>query len=308
MKARFHVTAVFASLLVVCLVGQVATVYRLDQLRPQATLEEVLYIPSAKVLRRLSLGYTGLLADIYWTRAVQYFGGKLQKKSRTTRYDLLYPLLDITTDLDPNLVPAYEFGATFLIQSPPAGAGQSDKAVLLLKKGIAANPDRWQLFFNLGFVYYLEVKDYPAAAEAFRHAGEMPGGNPNVLPLAGEASRRGGDLETARRLWEVVYQTSKQELIKRNAYAHLMALDVDQTVPLLEQAVARYREQNGRDPQNWRELIMAGLLPGVPIDPTATPYRLVDGRVEVAHPDKLPFITQGIPQGYESSLGPAEQP
>ena len=24
----------------------------------------------------MSLGYDGLLADIYWTRAVQYFGGK----------------------------------------------------------------------------------------------------------------------------------------------------------------------------------------------------------------------------------------
>jgi len=29
------------------------------------------------------------------------------------RYDLLYPLLDITTDLDPHLIVAYEFGSCF---------------------------------------------------------------------------------------------------------------------------------------------------------------------------------------------------
>ncbi|MGH9350714.1 MAG: hypothetical protein ACRD2G_00895, partial [Terriglobia bacterium] len=33
-----------------------------------------LYVSSGVSLRRLSLGYEGLLADIYWTRAIQYFG------------------------------------------------------------------------------------------------------------------------------------------------------------------------------------------------------------------------------------------
>ena len=64
--------------------GSVATVRRLDRMRPHATLEEALYVPSATVLKRLSLGYNALLADVYWTpqgvasvRAVFLFGAAL---------------------------------------------------------------------------------------------------------------------------------------------------------------------------------------------------------------------------------------
>ena len=78
----------------------------------RATLEEVLYISSPKALKKMSLGYDGLLADIYWTRAVQYFGSKHHDGSHN--FDLLAPLLEITTTLDPHLLVAYEYGANFL--------------------------------------------------------------------------------------------------------------------------------------------------------------------------------------------------
>src|SRR3990172_12994226 len=70
---------------------------------------EVLYLPSGKLLRRLSLGHEGLLANIYWTRVVQYFGRK--RLGHETRFELLGTLLRITTELDPHLVIAYRFGA-----------------------------------------------------------------------------------------------------------------------------------------------------------------------------------------------------
>ena len=77
----------------------------------QATLEEILYLPSGKTVKKLSLGYSSLLADVYWTRAVQYFGASASVARK--RYDLLAPLLNITTDLDPNLIVAYETRVNF---------------------------------------------------------------------------------------------------------------------------------------------------------------------------------------------------
>jgi predicted LPLAT superfamily acyltransferase len=56
MSATRRITMTFSLLLIVCLVGSVLLVRRLGQLRPQATLTEVLYVPSPKVLKRLSLG------------------------------------------------------------------------------------------------------------------------------------------------------------------------------------------------------------------------------------------------------------
>ena len=76
MKASRQVTVVFSLVLVACVAASVLLLRRLDQMRNSATLEEVLYISSPKALKRLSLGYDGLLADIYWTRAVQYFGSR----------------------------------------------------------------------------------------------------------------------------------------------------------------------------------------------------------------------------------------
>jgi tetratricopeptide (TPR) repeat protein len=301
MSARRRVTLVFAGLVLVCLLGQAAVVRKLDALRPAATLEDVLYIPSPQVLKRLSLGYDGLIADVYWTRAVQYFGRK--HIARAGRYNLLFPLLDITTTLDPKMVPAYEFGATFLAQRPPEGAGQPDKAVELLQKGIQANPNEWRLPYDLGFVYYFEFKDYKEAAAALTRAADMPGAPP-LHAIAGYMAQHGGELETARRLWTITYETAQQENVKKNAERHLVAIDSDAFVTVLEQAVANFRQRFGRAPASWAELGAAGYGRGVPRDPTGRPYRLVDGRVEVADPDKLPFIVKGLPSGYQPSIGP----
>src|SRR3989442_11350859 len=117
MRASRQITAVFGVLLIACIAGSVLLLRGLDRLRSHATLEEVLYIPSPKAIKRLSLGYDGLLADIYWTRAVQYFGNKHNVGAEN--FNLLAPLLEITTALDPHLVVAYEYGSNFLAPHPP---------------------------------------------------------------------------------------------------------------------------------------------------------------------------------------------
>src|SRR5206468_3826512 len=130
-----------------------------------------------------------------------------------------------TTSLDPHLIPAYEFGSTFLAQRPPFGAGNPQKAIAILQKGIAQNPSEWKLYLDLGFVYYFEVKDYLAASRALQHAAEMPGGNPNLAAIAGTLAQHGGDLQTSRQLWTMVYQNEKQEQLRKNAARHLAAID-----------------------------------------------------------------------------------
>ena len=98
-----------------------------------------LYITSGETVRRLTAGYSTLVADLYWIRAVQYYGGiKLQvDKARatdqalppgTSDYALLYPLLDLTTTLDPKFNIAYRFGSIFLAEPYPGGAGQIGRA------------------------------------------------------------------------------------------------------------------------------------------------------------------------------------
>ena len=301
MSERQRITVVFSALLVLSLAGSALMLRRVDSLRAGATLEEVLYVTSPQTVKRMSLGYDGLLADIYWTRVVQYFGRRHQARSR--RYDLLLPLLDITATLDPHLTPAYEFGSIFLAQQPPEGAGLPDAAVGFVERGIRENPNEWRLYYHLGFIHYVERKDYKAAAAAFQRGSEVPGAHPWLRIMAAAMAQYGGDTRTARFLWQRIYESTDDKLIRSNAVKRLRALEVDEVVPALEARVQFFRQRTGRLPASFMEMVSAGFLTQLPTDPLGYPYKLMpDGRVEVQSPDDLPFITKGLPAGQEPSF------
>jgi hypothetical protein len=294
MKASRRVTFVAGALLVAFLAASVLILRRVDQVRAGAPAEEVLYISSPKLLKRLSLGYNGLLADIYWTRAVQYFGGK--HHDGANEYKLLAPLLEITTTLDPHLIVAYEFGANFLAPPPPDGAGQPQKAIELVENGIHANPDNWRLYYQLGFIHYMDLKDYAGAEKAFADGARVP---------HAQMAQHAGEWQTARMLWGSEYTTANDPSIRANAAAHLRALDVDRDVAALDVFVQQYKQTAGHEPASLSDLVASGLLRAVPLDPLGVPYKLgADGRVQVSDPDNLPFIQKGKPPGYVPPANP----
>ena len=297
MTGSQRVTIVFSLLLTMSLAASVLLLRRMDQVRTGATLEEVLYISSPRALKRLSLGYDGLLADIYWTRAVQYFGSKHHEGAR--RFDLLAPLLEITSTLDPHLLVAYEYGANFLAPKPPGGAGMPERAVELEEFGIRNNPEEWRLYYNEGFIRYMELKDYKGAADAFARGAKVPNAHPFLAVLAGRMAEHAGDRQMARIMWSTSYTTTKDSNVRANAAAHLRALQVDEDVSNLEALAGRYKEQTGRFPASFSDLESAGLLRGTPRDPLGHSYKLTpDGRVEVRTPDDFPFIQKGTPPDY----------
>ena len=297
MKASRRITVIASALLIGCMALSVVLLRRVDEMRTGATLKEVLYISSPRVVKRMSLGYEGLLADVYWTRAVQYFGTRHQAGARD--YELLAPLLEITTGLDPHLLVAYDYGSTFLSPQPPNGAGKPDRAIQLVENGIRNNPNEWKLYYELGFIYYMDLKNYSGAAEAFARGTKVPNAHPFLKILAAQMARHAGELETARMMWSATYQTATEPSIKANAATHLRALQVDDDVTKLEALVKGYKEKTGRLPASFSEMQLAGMLKGTPVDPLGHPYKLMpDGRVEVRVPDDLPFIEKGTPPGY----------
>ena len=307
MSSRRIVTFTAAVVLGVFLTGAVLTVAALDRLRDETTFHESLYIPSPQVIKRLSLGYSGLLADVYWTRVVQYFGTLHHEKSMS--YTLLEPLLQITTGLDPKLTVAYEFGATFLAQAPPEGAGDPDAAIRLVRKGIQANPNQWRLYYNLGYIYYIEKKDYKEAAKVFEEGSRVPNAHPWLKVMAAIMAQHGGDVGVSRFLWEHIYQSAEDKEIKQNAINHLVALQVDDQVDYLEALVKEYRENLGHLPADWSEMISAGYLEKLPADPRGNPYKLMpDGSVQLRDPSSFPFVTKGLQPGAVQMVAPDMQP
>ena len=239
--------------------------------------EEELLLRSGQAAKTLSLGYDSLLADVYWTRAVQYYGARVGLPG--VRFDLLWPLLDLTTSLDPHLMPAYRFGAIFLSEPGEAGAGRPDLAIELVKRGIAANPDEWRLQTDLGFLYYWRMKDYKNAADAYSQASKNPQAPLWAKLMAARIAQKGGSIETSRMIWSELFQSTKDPNVKKLAGQQLLSLKAQDDESHLDELAAQYEKRFGRNPSSIHDMIAAGLLPYAPADPAGFPYVIgPDGR------------------------------
>jgi hypothetical protein len=224
------------------------------------------------MLKKLSLGYDSLLADIYWTRAVQYYGSRVGHVG--ANFDMLAPLLDITTTLDPRLITAYRFGGTFLAEDAPIGAGRPDLAANLLRHGIAANPGEWQLYSDLGTIYYWHMKNYQAAAQTFWQGGDLPGAPPWMKAFAAHVAEEGMSLSTSRFMWSQVYKSTTDQRLRTNAMNHLKELQTEDDLDVLAQMAADYQKRFGHFPASGADLISAGMARTTPTDPEGFAYRL----------------------------------
>jgi tetratricopeptide (TPR) repeat protein len=245
--------------------------HSIDEKRASLSQErDDILLRSGKLMKLMSLEYAPLLADIYWTRAVQYYGSKrVQDKAQL---ELLWPLLDITTTLDPNLLIAYRFGAMFLSQPAPAGAGRPDLAVELIQRGIKANPEYWRLHEDLGFVYYFDLKDYQKASEAFLEGSKKPNAQVWMKVMAAKIAAEGESFSTSAFLWKDIYESTSDPSVKKNALVRLKLLKVREDCKELDALADEYEKRNVRRPTRMADLVRAGLLRGVPKDPQGYAY------------------------------------
>lgn len=251
--------------------------------------DQVLYVRSGEAMKRAALSYDALLADVYWIRALQHYGRERLKPAQERRYDLLYPLLDLATTLDPRFSVGYRFGAIFLSEPHPGGAGHPGLAIKLLKSGVERNPEKWEYFHDIGFIYYWNLHDYQQAAEWFRRGGDLPGAPWWLRTYAAVMLTRGGDRQASRAMWLQIGQTSDSEWLQTTAQLRLLQLDALDQIDHLQQLLTEYDQRTGRAPQSWQQLEAAGLVRGIPIDPSGTPYSLdpATGKIGVRQESQL---------------------
>lgn len=235
--------------------------------------ERILYLQSGKAADRLALSFDSVAADIYWIRTIQHYGRDHKNVRRANRFELLYPLLDLTTTLDPHFQIAYRFGWIFLASQPPEGPGRVDQAMALLEKGLKANPDRWVLAYDLAFLHYLYTGDFNASADWFSRAAAMPRAPIWLKTLAATTRATGGNRADARRILQEL-RTSEEKYVQNAAERLLAQLDALDAIDQLEGAVRMYRERFGHNPSGWPDLVRAGIIRGVVLDQFGVPFAL----------------------------------
>ena len=259
------------------------------RLGPHRARHDVLYLWSSKHVKRLFPGFEDLAADVYWLRTVQYFGSQ-RVFDTEKRFELLAPLIDITTALDPRLEIAYRYGATFLSEPWPVGAGRPQEGVALLERGVQALPRSWRLRQDLGFFIYLYLNDASRASQVMMEASRIEGAPAWILEaLAGDILIKGGDRQSARRMWQQIFQQAEEGILRENARLRLQMLDALDQADALMALVREYEKRLGRKPATLDELRRAGLLRAAPVDSAGVPfeYDAATGVVSVSRQSML---------------------
>ena len=294
-----------------CAVCMIATGWKLESLRPQTdlTLEDQPLYGSDEAIRRMSLGFNGIVADWYWMRSLQYVGRKVLRNReqgigdlqlddlRPLNLKLLYPLLDRTTTLDPHFMAAYEYGGVVLPAIDP------EQAIQLLQKGIARNPDKWRLYHHLGYIYWKQ-QNYLKASEAYRTGGKVSGAPEWMEAMNARMQTTGGSRDTAREIYRRMREESDDPAIRKMGEQRLAEIDSFDERDAIRQALSRFKTRANRCPGNWTELnseLRAARLPngtplilnrsGEPLDPSDAPYLLIDNGCDVSlgKDTKVPF-------------------
>ncbi|MGH7361990.1 MAG: hypothetical protein ACREJI_10315, partial [Candidatus Methylomirabilales bacterium] len=215
MRVRFPIACL--CVLVVAGAAAAGLLRGLEGARPPVAAEgETPWLPPAGAVRPLFLGYHALAADLFWIRTVQYFGGQMQTDRK---YPHLYRLVDLTTSLDPQFVDAYQLGGLFL------SLGRAyPEAAAIYRKGIEHNPERWELPYDLGRMYFLDLGDIPAALEWFERANALPGHGHYVPRLVARLRARVGLIEAALEMWERMLETTDNEYVRKMAEEEIRKL------------------------------------------------------------------------------------
>jgi hypothetical protein len=173
----------------------------------ERALEELAYYPSGTWLKAMSLGESALLADLTWLRAVQYYG---ECRQTDNTFRLLYHAFDVVTNFDPHHLPSYVFAGHALAQE----GGQFENGIAILHKGRDADPAEWLYPFEIGFLHYVQKRDYLTASLWFQEAARKPDCPGLAQRFAAFASQRAGSRESAIALWQLVAENTDNPLLR----------------------------------------------------------------------------------------------
>lgn len=175
---------------------------------PQAP-DEAAYRWNSRFVEAVSIGFSTLIADISWMRALQ---DSAVGAVAAGHHASIFHDFDLATDLDPGFFEVFAYGSVLLSIARRDAAG----ALKLLNKGERVRTEErdrypewfwkkywyheWAIPMQIAYVELFEFENLPRASTAFRKSAAAPGSPPYLRSLAKRLSTRPGVLEVAERL------------------------------------------------------------------------------------------------------------
>lgn len=190
----------------------------------QTKMNELMIKMPGQFLVATFSGFKDVISGALWVRADEFF--------HRGDYDNIIPLVRLVTWLDPHNIDIYTTGAWHMDYNFTDEAQRSDKrniplSIALLEDGIAKNSDRWDLYFELGWVHYnRKLEDYENSLKYIKMACEHDGYDSNTgkrIPrpefvdrMLAHAYESTGDYDNAIKYWQVAMERSEALVGKKD--------------------------------------------------------------------------------------------
>jgi tetratricopeptide (TPR) repeat protein len=210
-------------LAVVCFVTQIFLSSQLDQWVHPEPFEtskagelDPKIVSSLRAAAFLS-GYKVLIGHAFWIRVLQYYGDGANSGDRFAK---LYDYCRLASDLNPQFLPVYTYGAAALAYQ----LHRMDEAVLLLHKGISANPTTNNLKLMLAAMTYHSNGDFQREIP-FLELQIAQGNAPTMLVnILANVYEKAGRVDDAINLWLRILKTTNTDVQKYEASLALKKL------------------------------------------------------------------------------------
>jgi hypothetical protein len=170
---------------------------------------------SPKILKGLSLNFSEIIADMIWVRCVRYI---YHHHHVDNKFPYLYDFLNQIVTLSPHFIDAYVLGSENLLMA----AGDTEKAIDLLKKGVTHNPDEWILYYKLGQCYHLGKNDKEKAIYYYSVASMLPDSPPFVSFVLNKIKEQADEYHIIYKMWEDIYEETPMKNLKLIAYEKML--------------------------------------------------------------------------------------
>jgi tetratricopeptide (TPR) repeat protein len=200
-------TAKRVILLVLCILLIIVLQMKIDVYRPKYKPGETVslgYI-SREVLATALMGLREVAASLLWMKIEDYF--------HSGEHEKIPPLIRIITWLDPHFVEAYSSGAWQLAWNSEDWR-LIPSAEAFLEEGIKNNPDKYELYADMGWLYYDKIKDYDKAIVWYKRASALKS-PPQVRRMLAHSYERAGKIDEAIKIWKKLIEEGKKE-VERN--------------------------------------------------------------------------------------------
>ncbi len=226
-----------------------------------------LYLPASGYVRLVTLGFDHFFSNLLWFNTLSYFG---EHFAGDKDYRWLAQRCELVASLEPQARHVYEFCTSLLAWV----ANQPGKSAEMLAQAIATEPAYWRYRYLRGFIYWYFLNRIDLAKQDLTEAAKLPDAPPFIASLASRMMVSEDDPETAIMFLRDLTTNTKDKNAKKALRGKLRRAIISRDTKGLEQSIRDFQNKFGKEPEKLSDLVSAGLLERIPMDPYGFEYAL----------------------------------